>query len=126
LALLNNEPGAARVDELLHLAGDGSIQVYMSLINLGEVLYIVERRLGKERMRSMMAYLDATPLKWVEADRKRVLASAHIKAMYPLAYADVFCVSLACELSATIITSDPEFKPLSELVVIEWLPEKIP
>ena len=124
LALLNDEPGAVRVDELLHQAKEGKAQVFMSLINLGEVLYVVERRWGKERLRSMLAYLDATDLKWVEADRGRVLAAAHIKATYPLAYADAFCISLACDLDATIITSDPEFRLLSELVVIEWLPQK--
>ena len=125
LALVNDEPGAARIEGLLHQAKEDKANVFMSSINLGEVLYVVERRWGKERSRSMLAYLDATAIQWMDADRGRVVAAAHVKATYPLAYADAFCVSLACELGATIITSDPEYKILCELVAIEWLPQKI-
>ena len=125
LALINDEPGAGRVEELLHQAKEGTVQAYMSLINLGEVLYVVERRWGKERLRSMLAYLDATSLKWVEADRDRLLTAAHIKATYPLGYADAFCISLASELNATILTNDPEFQQIDTLVTVEWLPLEI-
>jgi ribonuclease VapC len=124
LALLNDEPGGPRVEQLLHQAEAGQAQVYMSLINFGEVLYVLERRWGNEQLRSMLAYLDATTLKWIDADRARVLEVAHIKATYPLSYADAFCVSVATEFGATIITGDPEFRPLVDLVEIEWLPQK--
>jgi predicted nucleic acid-binding protein len=58
----------------------------------------------------------------MDADRERVLAAAHIKANYPLAFADAFCISLAIELGAVIITNDPEFRSVADLVTIEWLP----
>jgi ribonuclease VapC len=124
LALLNDEAGAARVEELLRQASKGEAQVFISLINLGEVLYIVERRWGEERLRSMLAYLDSTALKITEVERKQVLAAVHIKAHHPLSFADAFCVALAREMNATILTSDVEFNTISSLVPIEWLPRK--
>ncbi|HEX16514.1 MAG TPA: type II toxin-antitoxin system VapC family toxin [Deltaproteobacteria bacterium] len=50
-----------------------------------------------------------------------VLAAAHIKAQYAVAYADAFSVSLAQELGATVVTADPEFKRVASLVDILWL-----
>jgi ribonuclease VapC len=120
LALLNNEPGAARVEDLLRQTGEGS-RVVISLINLGEVAYIVERRWGAEKLRAMLAYLEAAALEVVAVDRDRVFAAAHIKARYPLAYADAFAVALARELEAILLTGDPEFKGVSDFITIEWL-----
>lgn len=123
LALLNNEPGAARIEALLRQTGEDS-RVVMSLINLGEVAYIVERRWGAERSRAVLAYLEAAALEVLAVDRERVFAAAHLKARYPLAYADAFAVALTRELAATLLTGDPEFKGVSDLITIEWLNEE--
>lgn len=120
LALLNNESGATQVEDVLRQAEMG-VRVVMSLINLGEVAYIVERRWGTEKLRTMLAFLEATALEVIAVDRNHVFAAAHIKASYPLAYADAFAVALARELNATLLTGDPEFKALSDLITIEWL-----
>lgn len=46
LAYLNAEPGEARVVEVLKQAQDGKCRTLLCTINLGEVLYMVERRRG--------------------------------------------------------------------------------
>ena len=93
----------------------------MSLINLGEIVYIIERRWGPENLRSMLAYLEAAPLSIIEANKERVLEAAHIKAHYSLAFADAFAIALARELNAILLTGDKEFQAVSNLVSIEWL-----
>ena len=122
LALLNDEPGAARVEELLRQSRDDELFLAMSLINLGEVAYIVERRHGAASVRSVLAYLDAIPLEFYPVDQGRVLSAAHIKAEHPIAYADAFAGALAMELDATLLTGDPEFRSLDDMIAIEWLP----
>ncbi len=124
LALLNDESGAARVETLLQQAEDDEVILSMSLINLGELAYIVERRWGQEKLRTILAYLEETAVKVVPATRERVLAAANIKAQYPMAYADAFAASLTKELSATLLTGDPEFQIISNQLTIEWLSEK--
>lgn len=124
LALLGNEPGAARVEELLLQAQAGQARVAMSVVNLGEVAYIVERRWGVAQLRSMLAYLYATPLQFHDVNQNRALAAAHLKAAYPLSYADAFAAALAQELGVTLVTGDPEFRPLALLISIEWLPQR--
>ena len=52
---------------------------------------------------------------------ERVLSAARIKGKFPISYADAFAVALAQEMSATLITGDPEFKRVQSLVKIIWL-----
>jgi ribonuclease VapC len=42
-----------------------------------------------------------------------VLAAAHIKARFPIAYADAFAVVAALEHGGVVLTGDPEFRPLA-------------
>ncbi|MDP2952456.1 MAG: hypothetical protein Q8O76_03970 [Chloroflexota bacterium] len=50
-------------------------------------------------------------------------AAAHIKAQWSIAYADCFTVALAKLEDATIVTGDPEFRPLeaASVIPVVWL-----
>lgn len=122
LSLLNDDRGAGRVEELLRDARSGTVTLGMSLINLGEAAYIVQRRHGEEDVRTLLALLNTLPVEYFAADYERVLTAAYFKAEYPIAYADAFAAALAAELQAVLITGDPEFKALEEKIRIEWLP----
>lgn len=52
------------------------------------------------------------------------MSAAHLKAHYPISYADAFAAVLAQELKATLVTGDPEFHAVQHLIHIEWLSEK--
>lgn len=121
MAFLRDEPGGPKVRELLRAAAQDEIQLYLSLINYGEVLYLLERRWGELELRKVMARLDELPIQMIPVDRPLVLAAAHIKARHPLSYADAFAVALAQKLNAVVVTGDPEFKSVEEVVGIEWL-----
>ncbi len=121
LAYLENEAGAALVEEILLNAKQGANQVLFSLINYGECLYIVERERGLLQAQMMIGMLDQLPIEIVEVDRTHVLAAAHLKAHYPISYADAFAVSLAQQRQATLLTGDPEFAKLQHLISIQWL-----
>lgn len=121
LTLLQLEPGADQVTALLREAEQGMSRVLMSLISLGEVVYIIERRWGEARLRSFLAYVNAAPIEVSPVDQDRVFAAAHIKAHHPISYADAFAVALAQELEATVITGDPEFRSVEGSVPVQWL-----
>ena len=123
LALLGNEPGAGRVEKLMHQAQSDKIELWMSLINLGEVAYIIERRWGVEKLRAMLAYLEATALIFAEANKDQVFAAAHIKATHTVSYADAFAIVLAKQYTAVLVTGDPEYRQLEHQIDIEWLAE---
>jgi predicted nucleic acid-binding protein len=79
----------------------------MSWINVGEVSYIVERRAGADRARRIVRELRRRLTLDVPSDA-RVLEAAHLKAGYPMAYADAFAVATAIAHGATLLTGDPE------------------
>ncbi len=121
LAYLSDEPGAERLQELLALALDGRCRLSLCLINLGEVLYITERCRGLDKAQIVLALLESLPLQFLEATRDLVLDAAHVKAAYPLSYADAFVVASARRQQATLLTGDPEFAAVQQFVNIEWL-----
>jgi predicted nucleic acid-binding protein len=123
LAYLEGEAGMPRVRKALEGAAAGRHRVYLSLINLGEVLYVVERARGLTEAQRTLAVVDQLPLEMLPVTRATVLAAAHVKARFPLAYADAFAVIAARDHAATVMTGDPEFRPVVEagLVAVEWL-----
>jgi len=121
LAYLNGEAGATQVRQTLRMAEAGECRVCMSLINLGEALYVVERRRGLTAAQRALALVDSLPVEILEVDRQMLLQAAHIKAHHALAYADAFAVASAQQEVATVLTGDPELHTVADLVRVEWL-----
>lgn len=123
LAYLEGEKTRPRVMELLKDAELGKCSVYLSLINLGEVLYITEREKGHILALQTLAAIDQLPVHISPVSRATVLAAAHIKARYALSYADAFAVVTAREHDCVLLTGDPEFRKAAEdgLFTVEWL-----
>jgi PIN domain nuclease of toxin-antitoxin system len=123
LAYLNNETGGNRVQEVLELSQQGNCHALMCLVNLGEVLFMTERRFGLAMTQSVLALVDSLPLVLMDATRDLILNATHLKAHYKISYADAFVVAAAIGENAIILTGDPEFEPVASLVNIEWLVE---
>ena len=122
LAYLGGEPGCEQVRAILTTAAEGSCRVAMSVINLGEIAYIVERERGLAQAQAALAALALFPIEIVPATRDMVLSAAHVKASHPIAYADAFAVAAALKLGGTVVTGDPEFAAAEGLIRVEWLP----
>jgi predicted nucleic acid-binding protein len=124
LAYLGGEAGMSRVREILKQAETETYTIYLSLINLGEVLYITERENGLVEARQVLAAIDQLPVQIVPVSRNTVLAVAHVKARYPISYADAFAVVTAQDYKGVLMTGDPEFESVAKdkIVSIEWLP----
>jgi ribonuclease VapC len=121
LAYLGGEVGEGRVKGILHKASLGEARVLMSLINLGEVIYVTERERGLAKAQETLAIIEQLPIEILPVDRQTVLAAAHIKAGYPVAYADAFAILAAQKHDAVLLTGDPEFEAVKGIVRIKWL-----
>ena len=124
LAYFGEEPGVSKVRAVLDGARAKRHTAYLSLMNLGEVLYITERERGVGDARRALAAIDELPLQLVPISRTTVLAAAHIKARFSISYADAFAAVAAQESGGVVMTGDPEFRALAEagLISVEWLP----
>ena len=121
VALLQHEPGGRAVREILRDVVAGRAVVSMSVINVGEVLYLTERRRGAEAAGAAMAFIEQLPVRIVDADRAYTLRAARVKASYRVSFADAFAVALAQELGAAVVTGDSEFKVVEGLVPVRWI-----
>jgi ribonuclease VapC len=121
LAYLQKEVAAREMRHLFDRARRGELELLMSVINYGEVLYIVERALGLEQVHRVISALDQLPLTMREVDRNLVQAAAHVKATCAISYADAFAVALARSTNGTVVTGDPEFKKVEGDVPVLWL-----
>lgn len=123
LAFLGEEPGWAEVDEVLRMG-----EPWMTLVNLGEVVYVLERASGRAAADEVWANLRAesrpggVPVRWLEIDDDLVRRAAGIKARGGLSYADAFAAGAASVLDCPVLTGDPELRVAEELgVTVRWL-----
>ncbi len=123
LAYLGAEPGGERVVELLTAAKARKCLLFMCIINLGEVIYIVERESGIHAAQDTLARINELPIEIINADRALTLAAGHLKARCPISYADCFAAGLSRQKDALLVTGDPEFSKMNSESKprIEWI-----
>ncbi len=123
LTYLEAGPGSNRIKELLDAAKDMKCHLYMCVVNMGEVIYIVERERGLPKAQETLARIDELPIDIVNVDRSLTLTAAHLKTDCPIAYAGCFTAALSQLKNATLVTGDPEFHKMKPdcNVRIEWL-----
>lgn len=126
LAYLEEEPGAAAVQEILASCEQGEAEAWLSVINLGEVVYITEREQGIQAAQKAIASVYELPVRLVEADRSRTFAAAHVKAHHAVSCADAFAVALAQEVGGQVVTGDPELETVEALVPVAWIGARNP
>ena len=95
----------------------------MSVVNLGEIAYILERERGLSNAQKALSKVNELPIEVIIVDKMLALEAAHIKAKYPIAYADCFVISLSLFKNAVIVTGDPEFRKVTSEynLQVEWL-----
>ena len=86
LAYLGGEEGENKVKEILQEVSHEERSALLSLINLGEVMYITERSRGLAKAQESLALIEDLPIEILPVDRQAVLSAASIKARYPVAY----------------------------------------
>lgn len=119
--LKGEEPAAASVKGLLQRAVVEELFLALSLINLGEVSYVIGRLSGKDAANTAVQTIRETPIEIIPVDEQAVFAAADYKSMNRISYADAFALAAAVELDATLVTGAPELTALSHIVRIEAL-----
>ena len=124
--LQGEEPARAKVREILEQAARGDARVSISLINVGEIFYLIAKRHGASPAERFLADLAMMPIQALLPDRKLILGAARLKSRYAISYADAFAVETAREQNAVLVTGDPELWHLSkrEPIALLWLGKK--
>jgi len=126
LAFIRRETTAIQVREILLDGIFDRAVIAMCVVNLGESYYMLHKKDSSQKAEIAWRNIHRLKVNIYPADYTLTLAAARLKAEYStakmsLSYADCFAAALAQHLGATLVTGDPEFKALGQLVAIEWL-----
>ena len=120
LTLLEKKKGYELVKEYLEKSNKVKLQVFMNLINWGEVYYILMKKGKMADAEELWEGRRYYPIVFAEPTARRIKLASIIKSSYPISYADAFSIALARELNAKVITGDDEFKRVDGLGII-WI-----
>jgi predicted nucleic acid-binding protein len=115
---IGNGQGGEKVRGLLEQAERNQARLFMSVINLGEVYYILLKYLGEQRAFHYIQVLQHA-VTTIDADANRTIEAALLKYQYKLGYADSFAAASALALKATLVSADPSFEKIGKS--LKWM-----
>jgi len=122
LALLQKEePAASRVKQLLTEAEQGNVELFISLINLGQVYYRIGKVRGENEAEETLDEMHRLSLRIVPVTEEAVFSAARFKMHHAISYADAFAAATAEDLDAVLVTGDPELAQLGDRIRLEKL-----
>lgn len=121
IAYLEDEPSAPQIADLIANAHEESIPVFMTVVNVGEVWYIIAREVSEEEANHSVKELHDLRIQFVDVDWELTWEAARFKSRHKMSYADCYAAALAKFKKADLVTGDKEFKPLENRVKIMWL-----
>lgn len=121
IAYSRGEKGAEIVAEIIDDGLNERAELYLCVVNWGEVYYITLRNFDLKRAELFKATIAKYPITIVEANKELTLQAAHYKAFNKMSFADAFAAALAKIKKANLITGDREFKSLENEIKICWI-----
>jgi predicted nucleic acid-binding protein len=121
VCFFHKEPGWDKVKAVFYDLSSSGQNAFLSAINWGEFYYIVKRRVGRDKAEEALALLEQLPITITPADNESVMEAAEIKSVFPVSFADAFCIALAQRLNGQVLTNNPEFEAVQHLVTVSWL-----
>lgn len=121
MAFFQNEEGAETVDRIIRRASKEGADRWVCVINLGEMLYLTQRRFGDSQKVHLLSKIGQLGIQTLSVSDSLVFQAAEYKAEYPISYADCFALACAVNHSVPLVTGDPEFHKVSHLADIQWI-----
>lgn len=124
LALIEDEPGADTVQNLLKKSASGNAKVLVSFMSFMEVFYITLQEREIEEAQTRLRLMESLTITRVESTVSLSIAAASLKAKHRVSVADAWIAALAQERNATLVHKDPEFEQLGGEIQVLRLPYK--
>ncbi len=121
MAFFEDEPGADFIRDLILQAEQGSADLMMSVVNLGEVWYAIARTNSTDIADQYIHEIEGMAIEIVDADWELTRQAAVFKVNGNISYADCYAAALAKTRGAELITGDEEFEVLQNEIEISWI-----
>jgi predicted nucleic acid-binding protein len=124
LAFYEDEPAGKQVAELIAEANERETPLWMSVINAGEVWYIIARRTSEAEADSTIAELQSLGIQFDNAEWRISHQAALFKSKHTMSYANAFAAALALQKNAHLVTGDREFRQVESELDVLWVGKK--
>lgn len=121
LKFFQKERGYETIVRLLRDINAAGRTKYLNAINLGEIIYTTKRTFGDQQKIAILAHIERLGFTILPAPNTLIFQAAEYKAQYSISFADCFALASAVEQKAPIVTGDPEFRKVAELVDVVWV-----
>jgi predicted nucleic acid-binding protein len=121
LSYLEDGSAGLEVAQILASAHAEARPVSMSVVNVGEVWYILAREVSEEEADQSVLELRQLGVEFVDVTWELAREAASFKSKGRMSYADCFAAALAKMNGAELVTGDPEFRQVEPLVKMRWL-----
>ena len=124
IAWILGEQSAARKLRMMLLAAEaGDLTLTMSMLNVGEVYYLLAKRRGQNEAETFIADFAAMPIQARVPTASSIMGAARLKGRFTISYADAFAIQAAIEENAPLVSGDPEIRAVAEtgIVDLEWV-----
>lgn len=121
LKFFQKEKGYEKVVHLLEEIKKKAANKYLNAINLGEIIYSTKREFGNQKKVEVLANIERLGFSILPIPNNLTFEAAEFKAQYNISYADCFALASASEYKAALVTGDPEFKKVEQLMEIVWV-----
>jgi ribonuclease VapC len=123
--LKNQRPAAQQVRSLLEAAERGECQLFVNVINLGEIFYLSLKARDLAYGKRVLDNL-RWRVKTISVSDELVMRAATLKAKHAISYADAFAAATAIAESLPLVTGDPELRLVAEQekqLKLHWIAE---
>ena len=121
MAYFEDEPAAEKVADIIAEAHEEQTPLFMSVVNAGEVWYILARRTSESEANRGVHELRQLGIEFIDADWDLAHEAAGFKSKHKMSFADCFAAALAKGKKAHLVTGDKEFKQVEQELTITWL-----
>jgi predicted nucleic acid-binding protein len=121
IAYLEGEVAAERVADHIADAHENKIPLFISVVNAGEVWYIIARETSVSDADRSITELRHLGIEFVDADWTLAHEAGGFKSKHKMSFADCFAAALTKHKKAVLLTGDPEFRQVEPAITINWL-----
>jgi predicted nucleic acid-binding protein len=121
ISFFEGRSGSEEIEELIAQSVAGKTELFMSVVNWGEVYYSTWCARGQDAARQMAAEISQFPVQVRSADLEVTKSAAELRAKYNLPYADCFAAASSKTLRAQLVTSDQDFTKVKSEIEILFL-----
>ena len=121
LLFLQGEGPYQQIKTLFREAQNGKKPVLINELSVGEVFHVTARAHSLEKAESFLPLLEVLPMEIISNRLDDIVRAARINAEFSVGFVRALIAASAEREGAVLLTGDPEFHKIEDVLPIQWL-----